>query len=129
MAAQLFLWGKLAGIEGFILEHGPEHGGSALAGRCLWVSLLSEVLPRAVLAECGLSEVLLGVCGGGEFLMVLPPESLEAAEAVLTPAAEEVSLAGYHGVENKLCRGRPGTPLPAGLFFGIFRVLSAGGTV
>ncbi len=72
MAAQLFLWGKLAGIEGFILERGSEQGGSALAGRCLWVSLFSEVLPRAVLAECGLSEILLGVCGGGEFLMVLP---------------------------------------------------------
>jgi hypothetical protein len=31
------------------------------------------------------------------------------------------------GMQNKHCRGRPGAPLPAGLFFGIFRVLTAGG--
>src|SRR4051794_30752877 len=91
MAAQLFLWGKLDGIESFILERGE----SALAGRCLWISLLSEVLPRAVLAECGLAEVLLGVAGGGEFLIVLPEESLTQAESVLSATASEVgSLSG-----------------------------------
>jgi len=90
MATQLFLLGKLDGIESFILEQGPEHAGAALAGRCLWISLLSEVLPRAVLAECGLAELLLGVAGGGEFLIVLPEESLGAAETVLSAAATEI---------------------------------------
>ena len=43
-------------------------------GRLRWVSLLSEMLPRALIAELGLSKMLLGSSGGEQFLVVLPEE-------------------------------------------------------
>jgi len=36
---------------------------------------------RALLAELGLARILLGSCGGGQFLVVLPGEARGAAEA------------------------------------------------
>ncbi|MEJ7605667.1 MAG: hypothetical protein WKF37_05240 [Bryobacteraceae bacterium] len=55
MSYQVFLQGRLVGIEQFLTVN-PEK----LVPRLHWASLLSEVLPRAVLAELGLSPVLLG---------------------------------------------------------------------
>jgi CRISPR-associated protein Csm1 len=51
-----------------------------------WVSLLSEVLPRALIAELGLSKMLLGSSGGDQFLLVLPGEVRPLAEEFLTQA-------------------------------------------
>ncbi len=100
MSVQIFLEGKLLGIEEFVLAPaaGLASGGEALlAGRSQWVSLLSEVLPRALLAELGLARILLGSSGGGGFLLVLPGESLPAAEEFLKTAAIRVrSLSGGH---------------------------------
>ncbi|MGH9668462.1 MAG: hypothetical protein ACRD9L_28910, partial [Bryobacteraceae bacterium] len=75
MSVQIFLQGKLLGIDEFVLA--PVAGGDerAFAGRPQWISLLSEVLPRALLAELGLARILLGASGGGQFLVVLPTDS------------------------------------------------------
>ncbi|HEX8984192.1 MAG TPA: hypothetical protein VF767_02120, partial [Bryobacteraceae bacterium] len=61
-----------------------------LAGRSHWVSLLTEVLPRALLAELGLARVLLGSSGGGQFLLVLPSESRATAEEFLEAAGRQI---------------------------------------
>ena len=65
MPEQILLQGKILGIEEFLLAggaYGPAEGRSTrsagedwLAGRSQWITLLSEALPRALLAELGLA--------------------------------------------------------------------------
>ena len=81
MPEQILLQGKILGTEEFLLAGAPREGRSArvrrrrlLAGRSQWITLLCEVLPRALLAELGLARILLGSSGGGQFLLVLPGE-------------------------------------------------------
>jgi len=57
----------------------PRHRNSSCSLRpATWTAVpigfhcLSEVLPRALLAELGLSKMLLGSSGGEQFLVVLP---------------------------------------------------------
>jgi len=95
---QIFLQGKLLGIEPFIL--GTRGSFAALAGRCLYVSLLMEALPRAMLERLGLAHELLGSCGGGQFLTVLPAESLGEANAFLVEATRKV--ASFTGSDLRL---------------------------
>ena len=93
MPEQILLQGKILGTEEFLLA-GLAGGRSArsageemLAGRSQWITLAGEVLPRALLAELGLARILLGSSGGGQFLIVMPGETREAAETFLTSAA------------------------------------------
>ena len=92
MSEQILLQGKLLGIEEFLLS--PAGAGEdephVLAGRAQWITLLCEVLPRALLAELGLARILLGSSGGGQFLLVLPGEARGPAQAFLSAAAREV---------------------------------------
>src|ERR1051325_5833122 len=97
MPEQILLQGKILGTEEFLLA-GPAEGRPArsagedlLAGRSQWLTLLCEVLPRALLAELGLARILLGSSGGGQFLVVLPGESRDAAETFLQSAANQIS--------------------------------------
>jgi CRISPR-associated protein Csm1 len=101
MPEQILLQGKILGTEEFLLA-GTGEGRSArggpsgpgedlLAGRSQWITLLCEVLPRALLAELGLARILLGSSGGGQFLVVLPGEQREAAENFLGAAARQIS--------------------------------------
>src|SRR5580700_3747655 len=97
MPEQLLLQSKILGTEEFLLA-GSAEGRSAraagedlLAGRSQWITLVCEVLPRALLAELGLARILLGSSGGGQFLVVLPGEAREAAEKFLASAAGHVS--------------------------------------
>jgi len=98
MTVQLFLYGRLHGIEDFLLSppavEGQESAGdeALVAGRSHWVALLAEVLPRALLAELGLARILLGFSGGGRFLIVLPSEAQQQAEALLAAAAAGIRL-------------------------------------
>ena len=80
MSEQILLQGKILGIEPFLVSAGPlgPADEELFAGRSQWLSLISEVLPRALLAELGLSRVLLGASGGGQFLLVLPGEARDA---------------------------------------------------
>jgi CRISPR-associated protein Csm1 len=84
MSVQILLQGKLLGVEEFLFSGEPEE--ALFAGRLQWVSLLSEVLPRALIAELGLSKMLLGSSGGEQFLAVLPEEFRAQAEAFLAAA-------------------------------------------
>jgi CRISPR-associated protein Csm1 len=99
MAVQIFLQGKLLGIQEFLQSpaSAPLSGNAAaghdrvFTGRSQWASLLSEILPRALLAELGLSKVLLGTSGGGQFLLVLPDEFRDAAHQFLDAAAKDIA--------------------------------------
>src|SRR5580704_6909018 len=103
MSEQILLQGKILGTGEFLVA-GHAEGRSArsageeiLAGRSQWISLLCEVLPRALLAELGLARILLGSSGGNQFLLVLPGEFREAADEFLANAAREVAeLSGGH---------------------------------
>ena len=113
--------------------------------------MLSEILPRALLAELGLAKILLGSSGGGQFLLVLPEESREAAEQFLQAAAQEIAalsdgslkllwsvtenLGDWSDVRRRLTeemdrlRGTPGFEAPRGSAGGVaevFRATSSG---
>jgi hypothetical protein len=85
MSLQIFLQGKILGVEQFLLASVGD-----MDGRSHWVALLSEVLPRALLAELGLSRMLLGSSGGDQFLVVLPAEAQSQAEAFLSAASSHM---------------------------------------
>src|SRR3974390_3516703 len=96
MSEQILLQGKILGTEEFLVA-GHAEGRSArsagedlLAGRSQWITLLCEVLPRALLAELRLARILLGSSGGGQFLIVLPGEAQQAAETFLRAAADQI---------------------------------------
>ncbi len=98
MSVQIFLRGQLHGIEEFLVSPAhqseqPEAGTptqAVIAGRSRWISLLSEVLPRALLEELGLAKVLLGSSGGGQFLLVIPDSSFAQASTFLEAVIEEI---------------------------------------
>ena len=75
MPEQILLQGKILGTEEFLLA-GSAEGRSArsvgedlLAGRSQWITLMCEVLPRALLADLGLARILLGASGRGQLLV------------------------------------------------------------
>ncbi len=88
MSVQILLQGRILGAEAFLLAG----SGDALDfhGRSQWLSLLSEVLPRALIAELGLSKMLLGSSGGDQFLMVLPEEVRGRADEFFSAAGEGI---------------------------------------
>src|SRR5580700_2409230 len=88
MSLQILLQGKILGAEEFLLAGAPEE--PLFAGRVRWVNLLSEVLPRALIAELGLSKMLLGSSGGEQFLVVLPEEVRSQAEGFLNAARADI---------------------------------------
>src|SRR6185369_6549604 len=92
MSEQILLQGKILGIEEFLLSPAgaDEDAPDVLAGRAQWISLICEVLPRALLAELGLARILLGSSGGGQFLLVLPGEARRPAQEFLNAAARDV---------------------------------------
>ena len=67
MSVQILLQGRILGTEAFLLSGSGDE--LDFAGRAQWLSLLSEVLPRAILAELGLAKILLGSSGGEQFLI------------------------------------------------------------
>jgi CRISPR-associated protein Csm1 len=82
MSLQIFLHGKIQGIEEFL-----RNASGDFEARAQWITLLSEILPRALLAEFGLSKMLLGSSGGGQFLVVLPEEFRSRAAEFCAGAA------------------------------------------
>ena len=103
MSEQILLQGKILGTGEFLVAGHSEGrstrsaGEDLVVGRSQWITLLSEALPRALLAELGLARILLGSSGGSQFLVVLPGEARDAAEAFLIAAAKQITelSAGY----------------------------------
>jgi CRISPR-associated protein Csm1 len=104
MSDQILLYGKLLGIEEFLLsgEDGAVEGSTdraalRLLGRSHWITLLGEVLPRALLEEFGLARILLGSSGGAQFLLVLPGEVRAQADEFLAAAGRQMlEMSGGH---------------------------------
>src|SRR5579863_7805761 len=88
MTVQILLQGRIFGFDDFVVSGMPAE--QVFAGRLHWVSLLSEVLPRALIGELGLSKMLLGSSGGGQFLLVLPEEVRPQAEEFLSRAQADI---------------------------------------
>ena len=93
MSVQIFVRGKLLGIREFLAASpaGTDSADEVFFGRTGWISLLTEVLPSALLAEFGLARILLGTSGGDQFLVVLPSEIREPAEEFLGKAAADIA--------------------------------------
>jgi CRISPR-associated protein Csm1 len=90
MSLQILLQGKLLGIDDFLQSAPREDDEVCVAARSRWVTLLSEVLPRALLDELGLAKILLGSSGGGQFLLVLPGEVRAQAEEFLSATQADI---------------------------------------
>src|SRR5438105_13955698 len=99
MPEQILLQGKITGTEEFLLASSAEGrsarsaGEDLLAGRSQWITLLCEVLPRALLTEVGLARILVGSSGGGQVLLVVPGEAGEAADELLAAAGRQIGRA------------------------------------
>ena len=92
MSLQVFLQAQLLGTEEFLAApHIGSEGASAdLIGRCSWLTLIGEILPRALLADLKLSRMLLGSSSAEQFLLVLAEEDIPRAHDFLTNAAEAI---------------------------------------
>jgi CRISPR-associated protein Csm1 len=96
MSLQVFLQAQLFGSEQFLGVHSTQSGSSDshsadLAGRCAWLTLLCEVLPRALLSELKLSRMLLGSSSAEQFLLVLAEEEIPRTNEFLSTAAVAIS--------------------------------------
>src|SRR5262249_59328046 len=98
MPEKIFLKEKFLGREDFLTAAPTADGRPVrsageelLAGKSQWITLLGEVLPRALLLELGLPPILLGSSGGGQVLLVLSGGMQAVAETVLAAAPAPVS--------------------------------------
>jgi CRISPR-associated protein Csm1 len=98
MSLQVFLQAQLLGAEEFLVARFPGHSENTvdrsaadLIGRCAWLSLFCEVLPRALLAELKLSRMLLGSSSAEQFLLVLAEEDIPRANGFLSRTAKSVA--------------------------------------
>jgi len=95
MSVQILLQGRISGFDEFVADAGPTE--EELTGRAHWTVLLSEILPRALIAELNLSKMLLGSSGSEQFLVVLPGESRNQAEEFLVKArGAMLAMSGGH---------------------------------
>jgi CRISPR-associated protein Csm1 len=92
MSLQVFLQAQLLGAEEFLAARSSGHSEPVadLIGRCAWLSLFCEVLPRALLSELKLSRMLLGSSSAEQFLLVLAEEDIARADEFLGRAADAV---------------------------------------
>ncbi|HEY3458239.1 MAG TPA: hypothetical protein VGK64_26905 [Bryobacteraceae bacterium] len=93
MSLQVFLQAQIVGAEPFLATQSPECQDAAadLVGRCAWLTLLCEVLPRALLAELKLSRMLLGSSSAEQFLLVLAEEDIPRANEFLAREADAIN--------------------------------------
>ncbi len=92
MSEQLLVQGKLLGIDEFLSSPTPA-GNGIIDARSLWITLVSEAVPRALLAELQLSAQLLGSSGGAQFLVIIPDTFRERADEFLTETARQIGAA------------------------------------
>ncbi len=114
MSLQVFLQARMLGAEEFLATPaGGRHDNTAEAvGRCAWLTLMCEVLPRALLLELKLSRMLLGSSSAEQFLLVLAEEDIPRANQFMTRAADAIRqlsdtrCASFGRVRKILVHGR-----------------------
>jgi CRISPR-associated protein Csm1 len=101
MSLQVFLQAQLSGAEEFLAAQstGYQDAASDLLGRCAWLTLLCEVLPRALLSELKLSRMLLGSSSAEQFLLVLAEEDIVHANEFLNRSAEALARLSGHTLQ------------------------------
>ncbi len=89
MSAQILLQGKLLGTEDFVVQPPADRDNRAFEARSMWLVLVGETVPRALLAELGLPPLMLGSSGGDRFVVILPDQArAEAAGEFLTRVSQ-----------------------------------------
>jgi CRISPR-associated protein Csm1 len=81
MSAQILLQGRLQGTESFLLAPPADRDNRAFEARAMWLVLIAEAVPRALLAELELPPLMLGSSGGDRFLVILPDQARADAAA------------------------------------------------
>jgi hypothetical protein len=94
MSAQILLQGRLLGVENFLSSGAAGENNVVFEARTAWVTLLGEVLPRALLSTLQLPLLLLGTADRNEFLVILPDQGrADAAHDFLRKAASTITSA------------------------------------
>lgn len=94
MSAQILLQGRLLGSEDFLLSPPADRDNRAFEARSMWLALVGEAIPRALLADLELPPLLLGSSGSDRFLVILPDQArADSATAFLTRVSETLSAA------------------------------------
>ena len=106
MSVQILIQGRIFGAREFLLAPVParldrERQEALVTGRSHWISLLAEVLPRALIAELELSKMLLGASGGEQFVVILPGETRERAEKFLSAARDQTAVTRTQVEDNE----------------------------
>ncbi len=98
MSLQVFLQAQILGAEAFLGTQLSEQTETTndLVGRCAWLTLLGEVLPRALLSDLKLSRMLLGSSSAEQFLLVLAEEDIPKANQFLARAAAGIGQLSRH---------------------------------
>lgn len=95
MPAQILLQGKLLGAEDFLLAPPADRDNRAFEARSMWLVLIGEGIPRALLAELQLPPLMLGSSGGDRFVVILPDqERADRARQFLERVAQSLSEIG-----------------------------------
>jgi len=81
MSAQILLQGRLLGTEDFLLAAPADRDNRAFEARSMWLVLIGEAMPRALLAELQLPPLMLGSSGGDRFVVILPDRARAEAAA------------------------------------------------
>ncbi len=89
MSEQLLVQGKLLGIDEFLSSPAPG-SNEIIDARALWITLVCEVVPRALLAELQLSAQLLGASGGAQFIVIIPDSFRARADEFLEASARQI---------------------------------------
>jgi CRISPR-associated protein Csm1 len=92
MSAQILLQGRLLGTEDFLLAPPADRDNRAFEARSMWLVLIGEAVPRALLAELQLPPLMLGSSGGDRFVVILPDRArAEAAGEFLGRVSHALS--------------------------------------
>jgi CRISPR-associated protein Csm1 len=75
MSAQILLQGRLLGTEDFLVQAPADRDNRAFEARAMWLVLIGEAVPRALLAALQLPPLMLGSSGGDNFVVILPDEA------------------------------------------------------
>jgi hypothetical protein len=75
MSAQILLQGRLLGSEDFLLSPPADRDNRAFEARSMWLALVGEAIPRALLADLELPPLMLGSSGSDRFLVLLPDQA------------------------------------------------------
>ena len=100
MSVQILLEGRLEGLDSFPAAAPADRDNRAFESRLLWLTLLGEVVPRALLAHLGLPPLMLGSSGSGRFLVILPDSArAEQAGEFLTRVQQALGQFTAGGIE------------------------------